>query len=232
MLTNFGDIKNDVIVKMGITTTSAYYTDDILNDWIRQAERWATSYRKWPFSEGKVETTYTGVEEWNFEGIKADSIRLLQIGGLKYEKQLFEDYQIYKEKEPQGAERIFTDFARTTFINTLAGGSGTLTAWMQYTPAPIDVTDPAAETIFSNGDEEGNEAIVEEVLYYADIREEKEDVSNFHHTRATQILDGVFENYLDEQFNYKTNSATGGMYKRIDVVNGGTRDDIFNRNQF
>ena len=97
MLVTSNDIKNDVIVKLGITTTTAFYTDAILDDWIQQAERWATAYRKWPFSEGKQETTYTSAnEEWNFEGIKADSIRILQIGGKRFEKVTFEDYQIFK----------------------------------------------------------------------------------------------------------------------------------------
>ena len=39
MLTTSNDIKNDVIVKLGISTSSAYYTDAILNDWIQQASR-------------------------------------------------------------------------------------------------------------------------------------------------------------------------------------------------
>lgn len=232
MLTNFGDIKNDVIVKMGIATTSGYYTDAIINDWIQQAERWATSYKKWPFSEGRISTTYTGTEEWNFEGIKADAIRILQIGGKRFEKQNFEDYQIYREEEASGTEKIWSDFGRTVFINPKTDASGTLTAWAYYAPAQIDITDDTAETIFSNGDEEGNEAIVEQVLYYADIREEKEQTANFHHERATQILDNVFSNYLDEQFNYKTNSITGGMFERVDVVEGALRDDLFKRDQF
>lgn len=233
MLTNFNDIKNDVIVKLGISTTSAYYTDAILDDWVQQAERWATSYRKWPFSEGKIETTYTSAKEtWSFEGIKADSIRILQIGGKRFEKVTFEDYQIFKEEETSGSDKIFSDFGRELYVNTNTDASGTLVGWGQFAPIAIDPTEPTAETIFSNGDEEGNTAIVEEVLYYANLREEKMQQAEIHHVRATQILDNVFKNYLDEQFNYKTYKTRGGMFKRVDVVEGDLRDDLFKRDQF
>jgi len=231
MLKSFSEIQTDVIVKLGVSTTSAFYTEDIINDWIQQAERWATSYKKWPMTEGRVSTTYTSAnEEWNFEGIKADAIRILQVGGKRFEKINFEDYQIYKEEETSGTDKIFSDFGRSIFINTLTDASGTLTAWTQYAPIPIDVTDDTAETVFSNGDQEGNEAIVEEVLAYANIREKKENEATFHHTRATQILDKLWENTNDEQFNYKTKDR--GMFERVDIINGGYQDDVLKRNQF
>src|SRR3990167_4637804 len=177
MIANFGDIKNDVIRKLGISTTAAFYTDTILNEWIRQGARWGTSYKKWPFTEGRISTTYTATEEWNFEGVKADSIRLLQVGGKRFQKLNFEDYQIFKE-------------------------------------------------------EEGNEAIVEEVLSYAKTRELKENETNFHHTRATQILDNLWTKINSEQFQYQTHRARGGMFKRINVLGGGVDDELIRRDQF
>jgi len=234
MIQTTDEIRNDVIVKLGIATSSAFYTDKILNEWIQQGVRWATSYRKWPFTEGRIETTYTSAnEEWNFEGVKADAIRLLQIGGKRFEKVTFEDYQIFKEEESSGTAKLFTDFGRTVFINTNTDASGTLTAWAQFAPSTLDMTaNPSSQTVFSNGDEEGNTAIVEEVLYYANLREKKPDVANFHHEKATQILDNVFKNYLDEQFNYKTFKTRGGMFKRVNIIDGNLDDGRFKRNQF
>ncbi len=94
------------------------------------------------------------------------------------------------------------------------------------------MTDTASTTVFSNYDEEGNEAIVEEVLSYAHTREKKENEAVLHHTRATQILDAVYGNVVNEQFNYKTHRTRGGMWKRIDVINTGLEDDNVSRNQF
>ncbi|KKR20031.1 MAG: hypothetical protein UT51_C0009G0005 [Candidatus Nomurabacteria bacterium GW2011_GWC2_39_41] len=232
MIANFGDIKNDVIRKLGISTTAAFYTDTILNEWIQQGVRWGTSYKKWPFTEGRISTTYAATEEWSFEGIKADSIRLLQVGGKRFQKLNFEDYQIFKEEEPDGEDRVYSDFGRLVFINPNAGVSGTLVAWGQYAPVNIDVTDLTAQTVFSDGDEEGNEAIVEEVLSYANTREKKENEVNFHHTRATQILDNLWNRIKDEQFQYQTHRSRGGMFKRINVLGGGVDDELIRRDQF
>lgn len=233
MLTTFSDIQNDVIVKLGVTTTTAYYTDDIINDWIQQAERWATSYKKWPFTEGRQSTTYTTAnEEWNFEGIRADTIRMLQVGGKRFKKLNFEDYQIFREETPSDSDRVFSDFGRLVFVNPSNDATGTMTIYAQYAPAPIDVTDDTAETVFSNGNEEGNEAIVEEVLSYAYTRKNNENKENYHHTRATQILDALYGRVADEQFNYKTHKTRGGMWERIDAVNGEYYGESFKRDQF
>ena len=232
MLTNFGDIKTDVIVKLGISTTSAYYTDAILNSWIQQGTRWASSFKKWPFTEGRISTTFTGTEEWSFESYKADSFRLMQIGGKRLNKLNFEDYQIFREEDESGSDRVYSDFGRLVFINPNIDLSGTLTAWGQYQPADIDITDLTATTVFSNGDEEGNEAIVEEVLSFANIRERKEGEANAHHVKATQILDGVYKKVADEQFQYQTHRTRGGMWKRINVIDGGVEDDKIQRDQF
>lgn len=233
MITTFGDIRDDVIKKLGISTTDAFYTEALLNNWCKQGIRWATAFKKWPFTEGRVSTTFVaGTEEWSFEGYKADSFRIMQIGGKRLEKLNFEDYQISKEEQPSATDRVFSDFGRLVFINPSIDLSGTLTAYGQYNPADIDVTDLTATTPFSNGDDEGNEAIVEEILSYANTREKKEKEAGYHHGRAVQILNGVWERVADEQFNYKTSRARGGMFQRFNVLAGGFRDDLIKRDQF
>lgn len=237
MLTDFEDIKTDVINKLGISTTDAFYTDAILNSWIRQGTRWATAYKKWPFTEGRVSTTFTtgsgeNSDEWSFEGYKADSFRILTVGGKRFTKLNFDDYLIFREEEPQSTDRVYSDFGRLVFINPNADASGTLTAYGQLQPVDIDVTDLSATTVFSAGDEEGNEAIVEEVLAYAHTRERKESLANFHHQRAIQILDSLWERTNAEQFNYHTHRTRGGMWERIDIVEGDLSDELFRRDQF
>lgn len=232
MLRNFDDLKTDVIRRLGISTTAAYYTDDILNDWIQQGERWATGFKKWPFTEGRISTTFvSSTEEWSFEGLKADSVRIARIGGKRLEKLNFEDYQIFREDRSADDDRVFTDFGRILFVNPNVDLSGTLTVYGQYAPAPIDVTDLTATTVFSDGDEEGNEAIVEKVLSFAKQRAQKKE-SDTHEARAKAILDRLWDKITKEQFNYKTHRARGGMWRRIDVVNGGVEDELLRRDQF
>lgn len=232
MLTTFNDIKTDVLAKLGVSTTAAYYTDSIVNGWIQQATRFATSYKKWPHTQGRVSTTYAGLEELEFEGYKAESFRMLQIGGKRLDKLNFEDYQIFREEDASGSDRVYSNYGRLVYINPNVDLSGTLTAFGQYTPIDIDATDLTATTVFSGKDEEANEAIVQEVISYAKTREKKSTEAEFFHKRATAILDALWVRVGDEKYAEKTHRTRGGMFRRINVIDSGVEDDKIKRDQF
>lgn len=229
-LLNNGDIITEVLVRNNRTTTDSFITDTMLQDWLRQAHTWASGYKKWAFTEGRVSTTYTGSEEINFEGYKSDSIRFIQIDGKRFQKINFDDYQLFRENYPDSTDRVYSDFSRILFINPACGISGTLTAYGQYQPI-IDPTDLAQETIFSSWDAEGNEAMVEKMTAYLKAREHLPDEAKFHDERAMQKLDEVVKKIGDEQFAYHSKNDDG-MWKRIDVVNGDYEDDVIKRDQF
>ncbi len=231
-LQNVGDIKNEVIVRLSTDTSVAYYTDTILNSWVNTAHRFATAYKRWPFTEGRVDTTYvSGQERYLYpEGWRTDSIRILQVGGKRVQKTNFEDYQNYIEDNAGGSDRIFTDFVREYYINPSIDLAGTVTVYGQYNPI-IDVSIPATETVFTNYEEEGNEAIVEEMMAYALEREKKMEEAIAHHKKAKEILDGVYARTIkDEGFGYQTKNRE--MFKRINVIEGLQQDETFKRNQF
>jgi len=217
-----GTIKTEILVRSGKDTTSAWISEAFLNDWINQSHRWAAGYKKWPFTEGRVSTTYASVEEWNFEGYKSDSFRLLQVGGERFQKLNFEDYQIYKEENPSGTDKVYSDFGKTLFINTASGASGTLTAYGQYMPATIADGDGATgddmETVFSDGNDEGNEAIIEKSLEYIAKRERKNDEAMLHAQNAKQVLDDLWTKVEAEQYAYQTKNR--GIFPRFDVITG------------
>src|SRR5687767_14236959 len=112
MLRTAYDVIDQVLVRAGTSSTATgLYTDAVLRDWVDDAHRWTAGYKKWPFTEGRVSTTYSGAEETNYpEGWRPDSIRLLQIGGKRYQKLNFEDYQIFKEEQSSNDDRVYTDF--------------------------------------------------------------------------------------------------------------------------
>jgi len=237
MLTTIDDIKKEIVVRLGVSTTTAYYNETMLNNWILTATRWATSYKKWPHTEGRVSTTFASgsgedSDEYFFEGYKADSFRMMLIGGKRLDKLNFEDYKIMRESTPDASDRVFSSFGRLVYINPRIDLSGTLTAYGQYTPADIDVTDNTAQTVFSGRDEEGNEAIVVEVISYAKMRQQKDTEAEFEHKRAMNILDSLWARVGDEQYAYKTHRTRGGMFKRVDVLNNRTEDDGIKRDQF
>lgn len=235
MLNTLGDIQDEFLVRGNITTTSGFYTDTIINDWTRIAHDWAVAFHKWPFTEGRSSTTYSSatndigdVALAYPEGWKADSIRLLQVGGKRLQKITLEDYQIFREEQSSSSDKVFSDFGLEYYINPKADVSGTVVALGQYTPA-IDVTDNSATTVFSLAGNEGNEAIVNEMLSYSNVKEKKANEATYFHQKAMEILEGIWKRYEGEQYGYQTKDR--GMWKRIDIISGNPLTD-FKRDQF
>ena len=229
MIENVGDFIDEVLVELSASTTSGYYSDTIIKDWIKQGHSFATSYRKWPMTEGRVSTTYASTEEWSFEGYKPDSFRIMTVGGKRLQKLNFEDYQIFKEERPDSNDRVFTDFGGLVYINPNIDASGTLVAYGQYNPV-LDTTDLTATTVFTNWDIEGNRAILHEMLSYAYFREREFNQSEVHHKRAIELLDGVYDRINKEQYAYQTKDR--GMFERFDVLKGGMNEELIKRDQW
>lgn len=233
-----GDIQQEVLVRMNRTTTDSFITDVMLQDWTAAAHTWAAAYKKWPFTEGRVTTTYsTSAVDENGEvvvsypeGWKSDSVRYLQIGGKRLQKLQPYEYQTYREQNPADSKRIYTDFGRLLLINPNADVSGTLMVWGQYTPA-IDPTDLTATTIFSTYEEDGNDAIVEKMISYIRRREHATEEALLNEQTATQKLEAIWQRAADEQAMYQSGN-NDGMWKRIDILNGANSDDLNHRDRF
>ena len=235
-LSTAGDIITEVLVRNNRTTTDSFITDAMLQDWLRDAHVWANSLKKWPFTEGRSSTTFvTTTNEDGYiaisypEGWKADSTRLMTIGGKQLKKTNFYEFQTFLENNTGNTERIFTDRARTYLVNPGIDVSGTLVVWGQYTPS-IDPTDTSATTLFSGYDEEGNEALVEKMTSFMKRREHIPDEAELHDNRARAKLEEVWGRVADEQFAYHGTDGDG-MFKRFSVIDG-TYDDGFKRDQF
>ena len=65
MLNNLGNLKSEFLVRNRANTSVTFYTDAIIVEWADEAHQWAAGFKKWPFVEGRVSTTFTGMEEWN-----------------------------------------------------------------------------------------------------------------------------------------------------------------------
>ncbi len=242
-----GDIITEVLVRNNRTTTDGFITDGILQSWLKTAHMFVTSYHKWPLTEGRTSTTFAsfvsnedGYLQGSYpEGWKSESIRSLTIGGKKVTKTNFYKFQKFIEDNPQDTSRIFTDRGKIIYINPRIDLSGTVTAWGQYTPI-LDVTDMTATTIFSDSDEEGNEAIVFMMSSYLFERESPSagvskgkvvSPSIAKIQKAIDVLDLLWKRVADEQFGYNT-PLDDGMWKRFDVLRGGFPEDINNTNRF
>lgn len=255
MLNTVGDILTEVLVRNSRKTTDTALTDAILRGWLQDAHLWACSVHKWPFTEGKASTTFSTAitdELGNTvvsypEGWKADSIRILTIGGKRLQKMDFSSFLRYLENNAVAGTqnnnaRIYSDYARQLYVNTGADVSGTLTTYGQYTPA-IDPTDLTAVTIFSNFDEEGNEAIVQKMtsyLYQKDgspgvlVRGKPVSPGIIAEQNAMALLEGIWKRVGDEAYGYQTKDQP--MFERVDILRGRGSDnnynDRFRENQF
>lgn len=245
MLRTRDDIFTTVLVRGGRSTTDSFITDTILKSWFSDAHNWAASSYKWPFTEGRVQTTFATAggpnsDEWYFEGYKADSFRIVQVGGKRLQKLNFDDYQIYREENPTGDDRVFSDLGRTVFINPYIDCSGTVVAYGQLQPY-VDVTDETGLTVFSDHENEGNEAIVEKMLSYLYDRDNTSvDVSGdkvgsrsvAYEMKAQNRLDRLYKRILDEQYAYQTHPDRGGIFRRFDVIKGRGESDLFHEDRF
>lgn len=223
------NIITEVLVRNNRTTTDSFITDTMLKDWYTASYKWAASFKPWPFTEGRVSTTYASTEEWSFEGYKADSFRFLQVGGYRLQKLNFEDYQIFREERSGDNDRVYSDFGKLVYINPNLDVSGTLTAYGQYQPA-IDTTDEAGTTVFTDYNEEGNEAIVEKMSGYLKRREHLPQEAELHDQRSVAKLEEIWKRIQDEQFAYQTKDR--GMWERIDILDGQQYDDKISTDQF
>lgn len=233
MLATSSDIKGEVLVRLNAgTTTAGLYTDAILDDWLDMSHRWASGYRKWPFTEGRITTTLalnTDDSQTYPEGWKSDSVRILTIGGNRYQKVNFEHFLRYREDSSAGEDRIFSDFGRSLYVNP-NGSSGTMIVYGQYVPGAFDRTDTSATTVFSNADETGNHAIVEEILSNAKMREKKTVEAQNHHLKAIQLLEQLAQDIKDEQYGYHSKDAA--MFERFDVLEGAATDELIKRDRW
>lgn len=231
------DIFTEVLVRNNRTTTDAFITDASLKNWYKNSHIWACSLHKWPMTEGKASTTYTTAVTDDMgnaiiqypEGWKADSIRVLTIGGKKMDKLAFNSFLRFIENNAPSTERIYSDYGRQLYVNVRADVSGTLTAYGQYTPY-LDVTDETGITIFSDFDEEGNEAIVEKMSSHLKRREHLADEAELHDQRASAKLEEIWKRVQDEQYAYQTRDQS--MFEDFDVLNGTGTSLNFKRNQF
>jgi hypothetical protein len=231
------DIRMEVLVRTGKDTTSAWSSATIINAQIDQAHKWAAGYKKWPFTEGRVSTTFASLttnEDGDYrgeypEGWKSDSVRILTVGGYRLQKLNFEDFKIFREEQSGSSDRVFTDFSRSYYINPSIDVSGTVTAWGQYTPANLDDESSSDHTVFI-GEDEGNQAIIEETIGYVLRRDGKQKEAIERHQIAQGLLDQLWQRIGDEQYAYQ--SKDRGIFERIDVVNGSFYDDTLDTDQF
>ncbi len=222
-------IKN-VVIRGGLDTTVAYFTDANLERDINTAYQWASSYKRWPMIEymDKSGAFTSGTEEYSYPntGFKTDSIRTMKIGDYLFKKIAFTDYLKWRENYTSNDDRIFSDYRRTLYINPNCV-SGTIYAYGALAPSSLSTS--TATTIFST-DVEGDDAIVDKTLEYCFQRSKQFELSTQFKVSAIQKLEELWKRLVDEQSGYQSKDRP--MFDRIDIVNGDYYNDENNPLRF
>jgi len=224
----YADLQLQSIVRMGIDTTSTFITETMIRNWLDMGHKWAASYKKWPMTEYMdISGTFTnGTIAYNYPNtnFKTDSIRGLAIGSMTaggatiFDKKIFTDFAKYMVDYPTGTDEIFSDYGRILYINPNCT-SGTIMSFGQLTPPTLGlVASSTASTVFSNYDEEGDDAIIDKVCSYGFRRMKKFQEAIDFENRARMTLDELWKRIQDEQALYQTKDRP--IWERFNVVKG------------
>jgi len=227
----FATFIHEICVRGGIDTTAGFYTDSMLEAEPNLAYKWASAYKKWPFTEymdkSGVFASATEENAYPNTGFKTDSIRMLKIGDDLFQKVVFIDYLKFRENHSSNTDKIFSDYGRILYVNPNCD-SGTMYAYGQLTPT--DMSAATDTTVFSGYDDEGDEAIIERTLYQLFKRAKKMSEAQECDLRARQTLEELWKRILDEQHAYAPKES--GMWERLDIVDGEYYEDQNNPLQF
>ena len=182
----------------------------MIKNWLNEANRWACNYKFWPFTEkAKYTTSRAGALYYDYpDSFRSDSIRLLQIeqedGTMAdYQKIRYEDFMKYIQENPNGTDKIFSDFRRQYFINPKVPVDGReICVWGQEKPALL--VNDTDTTPFAEGDEAGEEAIIKRALMIALQKAGNYQQAAVERDEAKLILEELWARISEEQAGYQS----------------------------
>jgi len=202
---NFGELKAELRARLSIATGNSFWTDEMLGEWINQANRWACTYKYWPFTEkAKYTVSRANARYYDYPPtFRTDSIRRLEIDGTEYEKKRYEDFMKYIKENPNGTDKIFSDFERFYFIHPVVKEDGKeIVVWGQEKPKKLENDEDT--TPFSEGEEDGEEAIIKRALMIALQKAKKYTEAQIQKEEAKEILEQIWSRIKEEQALYQT----------------------------
>jgi hypothetical protein len=213
---NYEELKTELRNRLSIATGNTFWTDTMLGSWINQANKWACNYKRWPFTEkAKYTTSRADALYYDYPPeFKSDSISRLEIeqddGTMEgYKKVTYLAFMKYIRDEPDGTDKIFSDFRRQYFINPVVKVNGKeICIWGQEKPTKL--VNSSDETPFAEGEEAGEEAIIKKALSIA-LRKGKTaslvQQSQIEGGEAKEILEQIWARISEEQASYQTKEA-------------------------
>jgi hypothetical protein len=197
----YTELQTELLARLMAASNSTLYTTTRIQTLIKDAHTWATSRYMWPQLE-KAKTTHTQADHYYYDypgDFRTDAIIRIIIDDERYDRKAYEDFLDYKDNNPTDlSTHIFADYGRQIFIfpTPATTGSSNFDVW-----GCIQATQLSAgtdETIFSNHDESGNEAIVKKALSVA-IGKQNKQLAVQEETEAKEILAVIWDKISKRQ---------------------------------
>ena len=220
----YKELKEALQDRLSASATNTFWTPTMIGKWINRGVLWATNLYRWPFTERAVYTKSRANARYydypidtagGVPALKSDSIRLCQIeqsdGKMEeYTKTRYIDFMRYIEETQNGyndgSDKIFSDYRRRVFINPVVPVSDRkICIWGQEKAKKL--TADGDETSFSEGEETGDEAIIQYAKAIALRKGRRYNEAATEMAGALNLLREIWNRIEMEQAQYKTKSA-------------------------
>ena len=124
----------------------------------------AWDLKPWDFTEGAKSTTTSSTEYYDYpDTIVTSSANILTIGGKRFRKVMFKDYLDYKESNPNGTDKIWSEYNGYIFANQSAYSVGATMDVYGKLKAPKLAADADLmpfSPVSDNNEYSGNQAVI------------------------------------------------------------------------
>lgn len=196
-----------------------------LNDFIDAGVKRAWDYKPWSFTEKTYSTTSTAADYYDYPAdFEDESITRITVGGTRYPKKDFDDYQRFLNDWPTIAAEMWSDHGRFYFVNGNAHAVGVtiqVTGKLRAPTLSADADLLPFSPSTDNQESSGNRAIIH--FAYAEALS-SEKLKNYaqaviEEKRAYDILDTLWKPMASRRANEQ--SVNRPFFDAPDYFGGG-----------
>jgi len=208
---NLSDIRTAVRSDLNVSATSSLFPTATIDLAINRSYRKASTLFRWPNLEDAKKTS-TAVNKEYYDTPKVftpDSIWKLEVDGNMYGEEpdgspmAFSDYLLWKDNNPNSTEKKWAKYKNQYFIYPTPTTVGNYNICVWGLKIITELSADADETIFTNGLQECNEALVLEATAILKKKGEEHKNSVFYSDEAKQILVVAYRKIAQEQAKYE-----------------------------
>lgn len=205
------EMRNDVKTRLALQT-STFFLDTEIEGYINQTYKKVLGMHDWASTEfGLYTTTVASQEVYDYPVLAdgrtfmTDSIKMLDVNGIPYERLDFESYRKYKYENPTQTNKLyFSDYNRQIFIFPIPTASSLeILAFGKLTGLALSAD--GTSTIFSASETEMDEAIVQLVLSICLKKATRPSEAKTEELAAKETIETCWGRWKNRQFNAHSN---------------------------